>query len=394
MTKKSKLNLNASDYAISHCDSNKTYNGLEVHKMLCDAYIAGNNDTLDDKDEEIRKALINVFATHKDYEIFFGVSVEKILTWLEKQGEQKSNPCDGCVNRKGCINCENGELRETEQKLETKWNKNTEYNKPQVNHSVLMYTTHGIAEGEWKGDWWHQYRWSATVYDREVIAWMELTDLEKQGKHTNKVNPKFHEGQWITNGDYTWKIVEVKHLDYILQSQDGNIVDDTISYIDEQFHLWTIKDTKKYDVLYCKSESEIEFFVIYKCINEHNNVDSYFRYSSWDGFGVDIPSVLSAKYDTITPATKEQCQFLFQKMKEAGYEWDAVNKELKKISQRMISAEAKEAMYDKPACVWSEEDECYMSECIGAIATKDGWSFEEKRKTKKWLKSLKQRIGG
>ena len=34
---------------------------------------------------------------------------------------------------------------------------------------------------------------------------------------------------------------------------------------------------------------------------------------------------------------------------------------------------------------WSEEDECYMSECIGAIATKDGWSFEEKRKTKHWL---------
>lgn len=34
----------------------------------------------------------------------------------EKQGEQKSNPCDGCINRKGCINCENGELREVEQK--------------------------------------------------------------------------------------------------------------------------------------------------------------------------------------------------------------------------------------------------------------------------------------
>jgi hypothetical protein len=40
---------------------------------------------------------------------------------------------------------------------------------------------------------------------------------------------------------------------------------------------------------------------------------------------------------------------------------------------------------------WGEEDECYMSECIGAIATKDGWSFEEKRKTKHWLKALKDR---
>ena len=42
---------------------------------------------------------------------------------------------------------------------------------------------------------------------------------------------------------------------------------------------------------------------------------------------------------------------------------------------------------------WSEEDECYMSECIEAIATKEGWSFEEKRKTKHWLQSLKGRVG-
>ena len=40
---------------------------------------------------------------------------------------------------------------------------------------------------------------------------------------------------------------------------------------------------------------------------------------------------------------------------------------------------------------WSKEDECYISECIGAIATKDGLSFEEKRKTKHWLESLKGR---
>ena len=35
----------------------------------------------------------------------------------------------------------------------------------------------------------------------------------------------------------------------------------------------------------------------------------------------------------IFPATKEQCDFLFQEMKEAGYEWDAEKKELKKIEQ-------------------------------------------------------------
>ena len=39
------------------------------------------------EDERIRKAIINIFATHKDYEIFYGVSVEDILAWLEKQGK-------------------------------------------------------------------------------------------------------------------------------------------------------------------------------------------------------------------------------------------------------------------------------------------------------------------
>ena len=41
------------------------------------------------EDERIRNAIINVFASHKDYEVFFGASVEDILAWLEKLGEQK-----------------------------------------------------------------------------------------------------------------------------------------------------------------------------------------------------------------------------------------------------------------------------------------------------------------
>ena len=35
--------------------------------------------------------------------------------------------------------------------------------------------------------------------------------------------------------------------------------------------------------------------------------------------------------DKYVPATKEQRDFLFRKMKEAGYEWDATKKQLKKL---------------------------------------------------------------
>ena len=40
------------------------------------------------------------------------------FTLIEKQNEQKptNSYCQDCTNRKGCVNCENGELRETEQK--------------------------------------------------------------------------------------------------------------------------------------------------------------------------------------------------------------------------------------------------------------------------------------
>ena len=90
MNNEDKLNLNAGDYAIRHCVIDQTYNGLEVRKMLCDAYIAGNNDTLnDDKDEKIKNSLINLikmsnevggFALHK-------WEADEMLAWLEKQGE-------------------------------------------------------------------------------------------------------------------------------------------------------------------------------------------------------------------------------------------------------------------------------------------------------------------
>ena len=89
MTQEDKLNLNAGDYAISHCDSDKTYNGLEVHKMLCDAYIAGNNDTLEDDDERIKNSLVNLIKMSSEVG---GLALHKweadeMLAWLKKQVE-------------------------------------------------------------------------------------------------------------------------------------------------------------------------------------------------------------------------------------------------------------------------------------------------------------------
>ena len=88
MNKESKLNLDAGDYAIRHCILDQTYNGLDVHKMLCDAYIAGNNDTLEDDDERIRKGIFKALSKKdaRDVLISQDVEVSEALAWLERQG--------------------------------------------------------------------------------------------------------------------------------------------------------------------------------------------------------------------------------------------------------------------------------------------------------------------
>jgi len=160
------------------------------------------------EDEKIRKVLIDYFKRYKDEECgiktFYGIPTDDILAWLEKQGEQKR----------------------LDFPYVTGWRENRLDNKPQTKHSVLMLTTHGVAEGEWLGKEWCQYRWSCKVKDADVLYWLHLSDLESlekenfeqkpQGKsaleaineekvdnankldNANKVEPKFHKGEWIT----------------------------------------------------------------------------------------------------------------------------------------------------------------------------------------------------
>ena len=150
---------------------------------------------------------------------------------------------------------------------------------------------------------------------------------DDEQKPDDKVEPKFNVGDWITNGiDFTFQVCSIKDNMY-LRSDDYFIDIETAG---KTFRHWTIQDAKGGDVLYCESDG-IEYIVMSKGINEHGNIDSYFRYNSLDGFGADIPSVLSVSQDNITPATKKQRNFLFQKMKEAGYEWSDKDRKLIKI---------------------------------------------------------------
>lgn len=180
-----------------------------------------------------------------------------------------------------------------------------------------------------------EYRGKERMGDKAVMHFsFDNPYLRLVQKPTDKVESKFHEGEWVvdkqgivhqianvvenvTNHTYGYDVVG-----------DGYFNDNT-----EGVRLWTINDAKDGDVL---SSGQLVF--IFKVIHgvwlnchcsAHN--DGSFIADSYD--------LMTNKYfSEVHPATKEQHTELFQKIKEAGYEWDDGKKELRKILKLSNSA--------------------------------------------------------
>lgn len=179
------------------------------------------------------------------------------------------------------------------------------------------------------------------------IAW-----LEKQGvqKPVDKVEPKFKVDDWIVeprenepNG--LWHIESIENRYYW-----ANGCGCRIEFADKNYHLWTIEDAKDGDVLF-HSDTASNGIFIFKEVRD-GKVLCHCDFDSEDHFRLGEYHNCCWVDDNIKPAIKEQHDILFEKMREAGYEWDAEKKELKKIEQ-------------KPK--WTEEDERIMNFCISRI---------------------------
>jgi hypothetical protein len=173
-----------------------------------------------------------------------------------------------------------------------------------------------------------------TFYTLVSIGSIDFTDQHNWELVPEKIKPKFKVGDWITNGDYTWKVISVDYLDYTLQNQLGEYVDDTIDYVNKAFHLWTIQDAKDGDVLF-HSDSASNGIFIFKEILQRGTLQKvicYCDYDSEDGFCLrENHTCCWTDSKILYPATKERCNRLFQKMKEAGYRWNAGTKALEKL---------------------------------------------------------------
>ena len=157
-------------------------------------------------------------------------------------------------------------------------------------------------------------------------------ELEKQGeqKPDDKVEPKFHKGDFVV--DKWGHIFEITRIgkDYNGITYACSLLENSMfwsEYYEDEIRKWDFaKDAKTGDVL-CWDGSKC--ITLFKNIYDNDSFESY-------GFvghrtGIFQPSESYHDIKGAHPATKEQRDTFFSKMKEAGYEWDAKKLELKKI---------------------------------------------------------------
>ena len=382
-------------------DKAKAYDkALEKARQLCaypttKPFISDLQDLFpelqESEDEMVRNEMISYFKqiNYDNAHTWNGVNLNKFVDWLEKQGEQKPIISDDA-------------LRE------------------------------GIAH--------------FGITQRQIDNWLKkYVDVEKQReqKPADKVEPKFHEGNWIVEDvdASTWLVTKVFTTEenvtaYNMINQKGRTFVIGSHNIDYRYHFWTIKDAKDGDVLCYKDEISVYKHIIKNCTKQETTFGGFVYHCCYDGKRFITDSLYSLteqdKMD-IHPATKEQRDLLFKKMREAGYEWDAEMKELKKIdneefygedygidslyhAQRILeetlgevagyqsddgilehkcAISAVKQLAKQKSVEWSEEDEEIHRKCICAMrASACGFPEEEKfvEQVDNWLKSLKYRI--
>ena len=223
--------------------------------------------------------------------------------------------------------------------------------------------------------------WYNGIINGQILAW-----LEKQGeqKSADKVEPKFHKGEWIVWKNKCYK-VNYNGCGYELVDQNGLSTSLEYGTIEENAHLWTIQDAKDGDVLISQYGNPLIYNGNYNSLN----IGAYCGITCDDNkFKIAEEKCKWTENVDIKPSTKEQRDTLEKAMADAGYIFDFEKKELKKIEQ-------------EPA--WSKEDEYRTEKLLGWINTLINYIHEDAmvsqdlrmeriqqvEQIKTWLKSLR-----
>ena len=197
----------------------------------------------------------------------------------------------------------------------------------------------GIMNGHFvKGEdacWTNEKCYPATKEQRELLFKKMKEDgyeWDDDMKTLNEIQnePIFNEGDFvvskITNSTYQIEstVLNVTNNKYGYDLTNGGYIASNETH---KYHLWTIDDAKDGDILISQRNKPFIYNGNYndKFVGAHCGLN-------FDGeFKLECGKCIWTDNKNIHPANKEQCDLLFQKMKEKGYEWNSEKKELKKI---------------------------------------------------------------
>ena len=250
------------------------------------------------EDESVRKELINIMNLSYDC----GIAITKenrdrYIAWLEKQGVKQSLPIPN----------------------ERAWL-----------YLVADVLTWENGIGQYLDDPRVQQLANelGSEYAQKLYTFPVSSDIENNRQETDgKAEQKFHEGDWIVYNNDICQIVKREEgcnkLVTVFGIEKELVNERNLSTA----RLWAIEDAKEGDVL----------------VDEDNNIGLYREekddLDDWESYiylGCDnrLYGFSMGGYHNIKntkPATKEQSDLLFQKIKEKGYKWDAEKKALKEI---------------------------------------------------------------
>ena len=169
--------------------------------------------------------------------------------------------------------------------------------------------------------------------DTEYSVYGETWDYkEPDGDYIDVcATPSFKVGDWITDGNITIQIEDVRNNCY---TYSNGVLYSTIT-ADKVYHLWTIQDAKDGDVLAADMIKSHPSPFVAICKKQDGELFETYCFIGYDGKFYKGETGHVGKY--VHPATKEQRDLLFAKMREAEYQWDADKKELRKIQHYDIS---------------------------------------------------------
>lgn len=169
--------------------------------------------------------------------------------------------------------------------------------------------------------------YSQKLYNSSVLFNTSNTGKNEQ-KSDNKIESKFHKGDWITI-DKPCQIINIHdNGNYIVQYCDDEKTHElSKNFCESYFHFWTIQDARDGDVIHLGTVTAIfkKYIGQEKCI-------CYCSFCKDGGFEIPVENGEDNVYGcyNATPATKEQRDSFMKVMNDDGYEWDIEKKELNK----------------------------------------------------------------